>query len=494
MAALLRLSHLGMKRLWRAGVLLCLGCFIWYLLARDEKHRLSVGMAAQRMCDLYPDTGDIAVSVKTGATEAKRKLPAILNTTLACVNDVMIFSDLNQTYGDIQIHDVLSRFSPTAMQGNKDFDVYRDQLKLQAEGREAEIEGLATRLAYAMDWQTFGHSAAWALDKYKFLHMLEYAYELQPGRDWYLFIESDTYVSWPNLKRWLGTLDATKKLYIGNAIQKSDERHPLYFAHGGSGFVLSGPALKEFAVDRKGIATSLDSRMHTWWAGDFTVADALYDNMGLEVTTAAPMFNAQSPRSLPLWQQSWCEPVLTLHHMNQEDFLEIFRREARLSFSHFLIRDVYAALYPDGFPELWYDWDNAADAHEFGLNGNAPFPWANGNEVITIEPNDSVENCRRACEYNKECFQYTWRNTTVDIINGGFDYLHSCVLASAFRLGEAKAPQEFYQNTYEKDTYRAWHSGWLHERIASWVDAHWECPKGDHWVTNDRTDILKHSG
>jgi hypothetical protein len=264
-------ARLSPKRIWRAYLLVVFLFAILYLSGflgfRKNSNTAAYNQAdaVKQMCKHYPDDGTISVSIKTGATEPKKKLSAILDTSLSCAKDVMIFSDLNQTFNGIEIHDVLSRFTPEAMVGNQDFNIYRDQLELQAQNREDEIETLfAQRPAYVFHWHTLGHSAAWALDKYKFIHMLEMAYELQPGRDWYLFVEPDTYLSWPNLIRWLRTLDPTKKLYLGNAIQKSDERDPLYFAHGGSGFVISGPALKEFAVDRRGIANRLDFRMHEW--------------------------------------------------------------------------------------------------------------------------------------------------------------------------------------------------------------------------------------
>lgn len=443
--------------------------------------------STNRMCEMYPDTGDIAISVKTGATEAMNKLPAILDTSLSCIQDVMVFSDLNQTYGNTKIHDVLSRFSPMAMKQNKDFDLYRAQLELQSNGMEDEIEDLVRMPAHVNHWATAGHNAPWALDKYKFIHMLEMAYELQPGRAWYLFIEPDTYLSWPNLKRWIKTLNPTQKLFFGNAIQKSDDREPLYFAHGGSGFLISSVALKEFAVDHKGTASSLDSRMHEYWAGDFTVADTFYDNMGLKVTNAAPMLGREDSRSYAFGEGRWCQPVITLHHMQAEDFKEISAIERTSEYSQLLLRDVYQKVFPDGLPSQKADWDNVADAKEFALNANARVTVKNGNSVDVVDPHSNLESCRIACEHNEKCFQFTWRNTTIDEFGTpwGWSYKHSCVLSSAFRLGSAKPAQEFWANLQEKDTYRAWHSGWLNDRINTWVSQHRECPSGDHWTTDN---------
>lgn len=97
--------------------------------------------------------------------------------------------------------------------------------------------------------------------KYKFVPGVELAYELRPGKDGYLFLEGDTYVSWPTLNRWFDMLDPTRRLHIGNAIQKSPDREPVFFAHGGSGFILPGPVVKEFAINHYGITTKLEVRM-----------------------------------------------------------------------------------------------------------------------------------------------------------------------------------------------------------------------------------------
>src|ERR1700750_1116520 len=69
-----------------------------------------------RLCELYPDVGRIAVSVKTGASEAKQKVPEIPKTSLKCVKEPMIFSDLKEDLENgVHIHDVLARFDSKAM-------------------------------------------------------------------------------------------------------------------------------------------------------------------------------------------------------------------------------------------------------------------------------------------------------------------------------------------------------------------------------------------
>lgn len=253
------------------------------------------------LCDLYPDTGDIAVSLKTGATTPSVKLNATLNTSLQCVQDLMVFSDLEQTLlsGSVHTQDVLANFPLAAMEHNPDFDLYRMQKEYGQDDARIVAE-LSHLPSPPHEGQPEGHTAGWALDKYKFLRMIEIAYERQPGRDWYLFLEPDTYLSWPNLKQWLQSLNPDEKLFLGKAIQKNDTHEPKYFAQGGSGLVLSHAAIEEFAVQRKGIAAGYDHQLqHTWWAGDWTLADVLYWEMGLRVTNGTPMLNQLEPRRIP---------------------------------------------------------------------------------------------------------------------------------------------------------------------------------------------------
>jgi hypothetical protein len=58
--------------------------------------------------------------------------------------------------------------------------------------------------------------AAWTLDKYKKLHIVEKACAMKPDLDWYLHIDADTYVIWPSLVEWLEQLDLSKESFLGS--------------------------------------------------------------------------------------------------------------------------------------------------------------------------------------------------------------------------------------------------------------------------------------
>ena len=283
--------------------------------------------------------------------------------------------------------------------------------------------------------------------------------------------------------RWLKTLDPTRKLYLGNSIQKSDDREPLFFEHGGSGIVISGALVKEFA--NKGIVSRWEDRMHTWWAGDFMLADALYDELGIHVTDAAPMFNDLNPREIRFGEKYWCEPAISLHHMDAQDFDQIQGLEKKLHYSRLLLRDIYATVYPDGLPPKRDDWDNISDGRKFALE----VTWGAG-----LNPHASFETCDSACNQHLKCSQFFFRNTTeLKPLSDGLAQVethHECMLSSVFRLGHRK-PSQGFDNVGEPGMFRSWTSGWKRERIARWVERHWECPSGDHWVTGRGSDGFK---
>ena len=142
----------------------------------------AVGLTSKtQMCEKYPDTGKIAVGIKTGATEATQRLLPLLTTALSCVQEIMVFSDLEQELYGIKLYDVLSRFDESYKKSNPEFELYRQQKDFKASGREDKISELSRMRAPAREDFGKGKTAPWALDKYKFVPEVEMAYELQPG-------------------------------------------------------------------------------------------------------------------------------------------------------------------------------------------------------------------------------------------------------------------------------------------------------------------------
>lgn len=71
---------------------------------------------------------------------------------------------------------------------------------------------------------------------------LHVRFHLYPDKKWYTFVETDTYMFWATMLQFQASLDHTKPYHMGSQNWIGDDA----FAHGGSGFVVSNPALRLF--------------------------------------------------------------------------------------------------------------------------------------------------------------------------------------------------------------------------------------------------------
>ena len=267
-----------------------------------------------RLCNEFPDPGNIAIAVKTGATEAVERIPILMHTALRCAQNVMIFSDLEEDIVGYHLHDAIADIPASVMEGNPEFNFYQ---RLKDAQKYGQIKGM---LGDAPNPRVPGQLAAWALDKYKQLHILEKLYASYQDKDWYMLMDADTYVVWPNLLMWTDQLPdpRTERLYLGASTYMSGR----FFAHGGSGMLISQAATHEFAVVNKGIATSWDQRMLDECCGDLAIGQA-FEKIGIPVSPAGPTLNGAKPLNLPFGPTHWCQPVVTMHHVLQNEMNDI---------------------------------------------------------------------------------------------------------------------------------------------------------------------------
>ena len=271
---------------------------------------------SHRRCDAFSNFTDSLVIVKTGANEIYDKLPTQLLTTLRCYQDLLIFSDLDQFLGPHHVHDALENVTEAAKLHNPIFNYYRTLQEYQRLGED--ISSLKS---------TTGQ-AAWSLDKYKFLHMLEKSWQMRPGRKWYIFIEADTYLVRSNLQLWLERLDSSELLYLGSPTYVNGDA----FAHGGSGIILSGAAMSKFVEGDPGVAARYDEALKNEEFGDYVLMKALRDK-GVEFSKRWPMLQAEKPATIPFGPgpdngvRHWCQPIVTMHHITPDEANRIWRFE-----------------------------------------------------------------------------------------------------------------------------------------------------------------------
>ncbi|EON61810.1 hypothetical protein W97_01027 [Coniosporium apollinis CBS 100218] len=413
-------------------------------------------------CAPFPSPPNLVLSVKTGATEAYDKLPTQLLTTLRCAPSPLIFSDLEQHLGPHHLVDVLASLPPSITDNNTDFDIYFKQKEYASAHRD--IRPLSTLPDARADWRTAGHNAAWALDKYKFLPMVMAAWQSSPDQDWYLFTETDSYISWANLGRMLGQYDPATMLYLGNPVRLSAEvpERAFYMAHGGSGILLSGAAVRGFAkaFGDERIAERWHARAKDMWYGDFVLAAFLDEELDLQITPAWPMMSRETPRTAVYGRETWCEPVVVLHHVRPEEVsgvwdFEVSRWNDGVREAPLLHEGLFKAFVAsEDLGARRDDWDNMSGERRFAV----PLPPSANTSATEPDPVTSVEACGEACEIQEECLQYTFvAVNTTDI--------GTCWLSSVIRIGEAK-PAEPVQDRAE---IRSWHSGWIDRRIKRWV-------------------------
>ena len=207
----------------RTGVFGTLVLLAYFFLSRhDDRSKASfrtpTNSQSSDFCQSLGPRDNVVVAVKTGATEAADKIPGQVQTVLRCAKHILFFSDLEQDIGKYHLYDSLDNVSATVVESNVDFKFYQKQSQVwRDEHSISAVKG-------AKNPEKPTDLAAWTLDKYKNIHIVEKTWAAKPGMDWYLFIDADTYVLWPNMLKWLAGMDPNKKFYSGSEVSISGTR------------------------------------------------------------------------------------------------------------------------------------------------------------------------------------------------------------------------------------------------------------------------------
>ncbi|KAM0357020.1 hypothetical protein ACHAP4_006727 [Fusarium culmorum] len=436
------------------------------------------------VCEGFPNTDGIMLVMKTGATEAFTKLPAHLLTSLQCLDDYLLFSDLDQQIDKYQIYDVLKDVKDDVRRGRKEFDLYKAQVDCPIPQQYCTA-GLTGK-------------DGWNLDKYKFLHMVEKAWEMRPNKEWYVFAEADTYVFWPNLVWYLrNRVNGTETPYVGSVAMLKGKP----FAHGGSGYVIHGDTMKKMA-QIPDLAHKYDMMATHECCGDYLMSLAVQET-GKKVKQAHPMFNGEKPVTLPFGNNHWCEPLLTMHHMDPEEVSDAWHFEkTRHKKGPVQIREMYHQFWAPRLESEHDEWDNLSDDVcyiGFGSEAQAKASDHQRNRqrkegdknAVEQQAHRSKEHCAKVCEsdglgisendyyglkddnernkmiknrYNQKrgdknwnasrrCFQWRYHNNI-------------CCVAKSFKRGKPRK---------EPKPEEKWTSGWFVQGINDWIDAKGDC-------------------
>ena len=367
-----------------------------------------------------------------------KKLPVHFQTTLQCVPNYAILSDYEEDFQGHHIDDVLAE-SSDRLKEHIDFSVYH---QIQASGRNGYVKS-----ADSGSGPAGSEIPAWKLDRFKFLPMVEKAFRHRPSAKWFVFIEMDTYLLWPNLVQYLARFDPGKPYYLGREMAIGD----VTFAHGGGGFALSKPAVERLNERWHTHRDEYDQFAIGHWAGDAVLGKALND-ADVPLTWMFPNFQSDPLSSIAFdvvegKLQPWCFATSTYHHMTVENIEALWKFE-----QHWHRRSNRTLLHADIFkkwivPQLHArvdDWDNVSEGEE-------------------KEGFESFEACRVACEFNRTCRQFSFA-------------AGNCSMSSEIRLGYRTTKRcleysfaasyciKFAQSEGDSESERV-HSGWLLNRV-----------------------------
>ncbi|KAH6844492.1 hypothetical protein B0I37DRAFT_377648 [Chaetomium sp. MPI-CAGE-AT-0009] len=441
-------------------------------------HNGAQNKTIEQLCASFPGylLQRIQPVLKMGHGENRKMIDAQLESVSACFkpDELLVFSDLDEVIHGRHAVDILANL-PQAYRdiddegnANPDYVNYETMYALANEGKLTPKNDPARG------------KNGWRLDKYKFLAGAERAWQMRPGRDFYVFYETDTYISWDNMFRFLSMLDPHTPLYMGSPSPgRHDEKKNVdtWFANGGPGYVLSRGAMEKLlgrhTSPKTGhftdppISLKFLDVVRSDPCGDSVLGWALW-SAGVPLSGFFPLFNTYPAHSLPYTERLWCQPFVTMHKLKPEDLVGLWRWEngQRKLGRPLLYSDMYEFL-PVATPEVRYNWDNT--------NWDRLAP---GRDTRA----DTFEACKRACEVSPTCLQYHWQGEDT----------RKCVLQRFINLGAAKEPEtikrkvpipgpggkkgerngkkeEEFRIVEEKLTYT---SGWIKSRIDDWVKTH----------------------
>ncbi|KAL1581953.1 hypothetical protein WHR41_09502, partial [Cladosporium halotolerans] len=339
----------------------------------------------------------------------------------------------------------LADVSPSITEHNSDFELYR---RLRKGGRSSlHPSQLAGPPDEIPNMSGKSENPGWKLDKWKFLPMINRTLQMRPDKQWYVFVEADTCVLWSMLLRYLESFDPTKPIYAGNPKLVGE----VMFAHGGSGFVVSRPALESVVEHYATRKKEIESFTNEHWAGDCVLGKVLL-YLGVSVTNVWPVFQRDYPGFLsytpadrrPVASKSpreWCGLTVSYHHMAPSEIEELWHLEqdwlinqnpGKKVLRHI---DIFTKFAMPRMKSVKGNWDNLSEDRSMIAS--------------------SIDECRHKCMADPECMQYSCDKDKL------------CKTHVHLRLGRAKPGVT---------------SGWIRDRVVDFAQGMASC-EGASWPT-----------
>lgn len=133
--------------------------------------------------------------------------------------------------------------------------------------------------------------------------------------------------------QYLSALDPRDSIYLGSQMFIGSD----LFAHGGSGFVVSQPAMRTLVAHYDHYRRDLEKFTDGHWAGDCVLGKAFAD-AGVGFTNAWPTTQGDYPGIVPYARPDgrpiadpnvrvWCYPVATYHHVSPATIEDLWNFE-----------------------------------------------------------------------------------------------------------------------------------------------------------------------
>ncbi|RDI86328.1 hypothetical protein Vi05172_g3870 [Venturia inaequalis] len=353
-------------------------------------------------CKSLASTKDVLVVVRTPASELYSQLPAHFFTTLRCV-DFLLYSTVHQNIGPYTVHDALANISDARRAKHRDFELY---------------DKLQSAQNFVMDLHSITEDNDHNLDRWSIIPHVVDAYKQYTNKKWFVFIESDTYLSVSNMLLWLAKLDHTKDLFAGAQVMIGD----VELAHSGSGIILSQTTAAKLSDRAKTRTDAWQDMVGNSCCGDKILAQALKE-VNVTLHRAFPMIQGETPFSLDWSERHWCRTAMTWHRMTPSTLDMLWQFESAWVLEHskdgpgsappMLFRDYFQTFL---IPLLRTthnrtDWDNLANSLTYTDSSGGQFA------------HYSFASCRAACDLRLSCVQYAWEP-------------NKCRLGTVVRLGE----------------------------------------------------------
>ncbi|KAK5190004.1 hypothetical protein LTR72_008415 [Exophiala xenobiotica] len=218
---------------------------------------------------------------------------------------MIVISDYQEEVGGHKFIDILATL-PGPYSKHPDFTAYYTQQKARLGGKVEPSRD------------------AWKLDRFKFLPMVNAAYEMRPNASWYVFLEADVYIFWDNLFRLLDQFNPQEMHYLGSAVPGSKGR---WFAYGGAGIVISHALMQSLVGDGTILTERYQKMAINDCCGDAVLAYVILAKTGVKLKDLHPMFSGDYLPDLGIDEQRWCTPLISLHRMSIDSLRSLWRWE-----------------------------------------------------------------------------------------------------------------------------------------------------------------------